>query len=131
MPADAATIGICDKITSCFTLLHSLWTSSNSASIFPYALIDSVHAIERERERREGTSLFHLWLSATPCTAGMADARSFCLCPMDQGQSSFMIDLGQISYALRNATPRSLIIADEWVSLLIAHISAAHTLTCV
>ncbi|KAL7410447.1 DNA mismatch repair protein MutS, partial [Mrakia frigida] len=29
-------------------------------------------------------------------------------------QSSFMIDLSQISYALRNATPRSLLIADEF-----------------
>ena len=33
---------------------------------------------------------------------------------MVQVQSAFMIDLNQVSYALRNSTPRSLLILDEF-----------------
>jgi len=36
------------------------------------------------------------------------------LTPLPQDQSAFMIDLNQVSFALRNCTERSLIILDEF-----------------
>ena len=102
VPAESATLGIVDKSAWC-------WDDGCGALSFFLFLCpvftriqtrESVSKVTRN-DFKCGHLLTLLLQTAT-------------LCPHPQVQSAFMIDLNQVSLALRNATPRSLILLDEF-----------------
>ena len=93
VPAESATLGLVDKS-------RILYSWRDNVLMYAQFLLGFKHANRSPR---------YSW--TTPTTPSLCAPD---LTPLPQEQSAFMIDLNQVSFALRNCTERSLIILDEF-----------------
>ena len=98
VPAESATLGIVDK--SDFQTLHS--------ESYGWQTLTTVFTRVSSRESVSKVILY------SPSYVFSADPWWTLLMLIHQVQSSLMIDLNQVSLALRNSTARSLILLDEF-----------------
>jgi hypothetical protein len=101
VPAESATLGIVDKGAWC-------WDTTTAAPLFLLIIMSSFYPRSNSGVglKSNQNDFLQTWTSVDFVVLQPATPAKV--------QSAFMIDLNQVSLALRNATPRSLILLDEF-----------------
>jgi hypothetical protein len=107
VPAESATLGIVDK-GACVVLGHD-----DCGSLFFFFFLFSCPVFTRVQTRESVSKVIQTTVFFKPGHLLTLLCCNPLLCTL-KVQSAFMIDLNQVSLALRNATPRSLILLDEF-----------------